>query len=123
MSFTSVFKSFGHAIAAGAKYFEIGVKDAMKVAQKATVLEPEADLLLTAIAGPQAAKINDLACHVLGLVAEKLQPVGQDAVDAVAANGLNLQIDTQTVLDIKAVTALIEQLLSARGTPAPAAKA
>jgi hypothetical protein len=124
MSLVSTFKSFGHAIAAGAKWFaDTLVPDAVKVAAKAQQLEPEADALLTALAGPQAAAVADLAFHAFGAIAEKLQPLAGDALAAVSSNGINLVLDTQVVNDIKQYSALIEKLLASRGTPAPAPKA
>lgn len=127
MSFISVlksdFKNFGHAIAAGAKYFETKlVPEAVKVASKAAELQPEADLLLSAIAGPVAVKLNDTAMYVFGQVATALEPLGADQLAAVNANGLNLTLDTQVVADVKQFTALIKQLLASRGTPAPPVK-
>jgi hypothetical protein len=35
-------------------------------------------------------------------------------------NGVNVQLDVQTINDIKAATDLIKRLLAVKGTPAPA---
>ncbi len=124
MSLKSEFKNFAHAVASGAKWFADSlVPDAVKVAAKAQALEPEADALLTALAGPQAAAVGDLAFHAFGAIAEKLKPLSGDALAAVSANGINLVLDTQVVNDIKSYSELIEKLLASRGTPAPPAKA
>lgn len=115
------FKSFGHAIAAGAKYFESSlVPEAVKIAQGAQALQPEADALLSAIAGPQAAAMNDVALYVFGEVANALAPVSQDGLAAVQANGINLKLDLSVVQDVQKFASLIKQLLASRGTPAPA---
>lgn len=124
MSFTSklkgAFNNFGHAIAAGAKYFAgVLVPEAVSIANKAQALQPEADALLAAIAGPHAVEIQDLAFRIFGEVANGLVPLSQDQLAAVQANGLNLQLDTQVVNDVKQFAALIQSLLAARGTPAP----
>lgn len=121
MGLVSVFKSFAHAIAAGSKYFATKlVPEAVKVASKAQELQPEADILLTLLAGPHAAAINDLACNVLGEVANVLVPLSQDQAAAVQSSGINLKLDAQVVADVKQFSALIQQILAARGTPAPA---
>lgn len=123
MGLVSTFKSFGHAIAAGAKYFESHlIPEAVKIANKAVELEPEVNAVFQALALPQAAAINDLACNVLGRVAQALEPLGADALTAVSANGLNIPADSQLINDVKQFSALIKQLLATRGTPAPAAK-
>ena len=123
MSLKSDFKNFGHAIASGAKWFAtVLVPDALKVASKAEVLQPEADVLLTALAGPHAVAIADLGFNLFGTLAEKLQPLSGDALAAVSANGINLTLDTQVVNDVKTYAALIQTLLKSKGTPAPVAK-
>ena len=119
MSLKKSFTSFGHAIAAGAKYLEEGVLDAIKVANKAQAVAPEVEAVVGAVAGPQAEQISDLAFHALGSVAESLQGVNTDALSAVAAKGVNVQLDVQTIQDIKTAAATIQKVLSLRGTPAP----
>ena len=123
MSLKSAFTSFAHAIAAGSKYFAIGLSDAIKVASKVSVIQPEADLLIAAVAGPQAVKAADLGFYALGQVAEALKPLNADQTAAVAAKGLNIKLDTATVNDVKSLVAVIEAMLAARGTPAPPAAA
>jgi hypothetical protein len=114
------FKNLGHAIATGAKYFEMLVVDAVKVSAKAQVLEPEAIAVVTAVAGPQAAQLADLGFHALGDIAAALEPLNEDTMADVAAKGLNVQMDLQTMKDVKALVAVIQKLLNAKGTPAPA---
>lgn len=120
MSLVTKFNNFAHAIAAGSKYFaNVLIPDALKIATKAQKLEPEAEMLIGALAGPQAAALSDTIFKVFGQVANGLVPLSQDQASAVAANGLNLKLDLATVNDIKMFAALIQQLLAARGTPAP----
>jgi hypothetical protein len=120
MSLKSKFTSFGHAIAAGAKYLEAGVLDALKVANKVQTVAPEVEAVVGALAGPQAQQISDLAFHALGSIAEAAQTVNTDATGDVAAKGLNIQMDIQTINDIKSAAATIQKVLALRGTPAPA---
>jgi len=120
MSLKTKFVSFAHAIAAGAKYFETGVLDGIKFANKAQAVSPEVEAVIGAVAGPQAAQISDLAFHALGSLAEAAQTVNTDAVGDVAAKGLNVQLDIQTINDIKSAAATIQTVLKLRGTPAPA---
>ena len=61
------FKNFGHAIAVGAKYFIQGLDEVVKGAAKIEGVAPEVDLLVGAVAGPQAAAISDLAGSPIGL--------------------------------------------------------
>jgi hypothetical protein len=120
MSLKSKFTSFAHAIAAGAKYLEIGVLDAFKIANKVEAVSPEVEAVVGALAGPQAQQISDLAFHALGSIAEAAQTVNTDATSDVAAKGLNVQMDIQTINDIKSAAATIQKVLALRGTPAPA---
>ena len=119
MSFASAFKNFGHAIASGAKYFEHAVVDAIKVTAKVSAIEPEAQAVITALVGPQAAALSDLGFHLIGDVGAALSKVNADAVSAAASNGVNVSLDVQTITDVKAAVAQIEALLAAKGTPAP----
>lgn len=132
MSFSSAisggFKNFGHAIATGAKYIAIGLKDVVLVANKAQAVAPEVDLLVGALAGPIGAKASDIAFHLLGDVANALSssPVGSDAAAVAGSSGLNLQLDAALVADIKALVPVLTAIIKATGgtvpTPAPAAK-
>jgi hypothetical protein len=115
----STFTSFGHAIAAGSKYFVVGVAEVVKVAAKAEVLHPEVDALASILGGPTAVKAADLSFYALGQVAQALKPLSDDQAAAVAASGLNIQLDLATINDIKALITTIETMLAARGTPAP----
>lgn len=121
MGLTSVFKSFGHAIAAGAKYFAEGVKYAVLGAAKAEQSLPIAEDIISLIAGPQAKAIADTAYHIFGDVAHALEPLAADALAEVSAKGLNLQLDLQVLQDVKTFAELIKKILAAKGTPAPAA--
>lgn len=109
----SIFKNVGHAIATAAKYVSIGVTDLVKVANKAQAIEPEVDLLVTALAGPLAGKITDLSFHALGDIGQALSKVSADSSAQVAAQGLNLQLDVQTVEDVRAVLPQLEAIIKA----------
>jgi hypothetical protein len=123
MSLKSSFVSFGHAIAAGAKYFSnVLIPDAIKVLTQAKQLEPEAEQLIGTLAGPHAQALADTILHVFGNVAEALVPLSVDALAAVTASGVNLKFDLNVINDVRGFATLIEQLLKARGTPAPAPK-
>lgn len=123
MGFKTVFKNFGHAIAIGAKYIAIGVKDVVLVANKAQAVAPEVELLVGALAGPIGVKATDIAFHLLGDVANALAKTGADA-GAVAddATGINLQLDTALVNDIKALVPVLAAIIKATGGQIPPAK-
>lgn len=121
MSFTSVFKNVGHYFAVGSKYVATGVADVIKFANKAQPLEPEVDALVGAIAGPLGVKISDLAFHTLGSVAAALTSVGTDAAAQASTGGVNIQLDTQTILDIKAAATQLEAIFKALGIAKPTA--
>lgn len=114
-----VFKNVGHAIATGAKYFAAFCQDAVVVSQKAEALKPEAEMLIGAIAGPQAEAVADLGFHLLGDVAQQLEGLGADQLAAVSSNGLNLKLDQTVVDDVKKFATMIKAVLAAKGTPAP----
>jgi hypothetical protein len=122
-TFKTDFKNFGHAIAIGAKYFVQGLDEIVKEASKAEAIAPEVELLVGALAGPQAAAMADLAFHALGDVAAALQRVDVDA-NAIKNGQINVQMDLQTINDIKAAAAVIQGLIKAKGltipTPVPA---
>lgn len=121
MSLASVFKSFGHAIASGAKYFEQGIVDAVKVAQKVETLEPQAVAVIAAVAGPQVASISDTAFRILGDFATALKNANDDTLQAIAEKGLLVKTDVTAIQDVKGLYQTIEKMLAARGTPAPTA--
>lgn len=120
MAFSLSFKNLGHYFATGFKYVAIGVKDVVTFANKAQAVAPEVDALVAAFAGPTGAKVSDLAFHTLGAVAASIQTVGNDALAQSNTNGLNIQLDTQTVNDIKTAAAQIEQIIKAVGGAKPA---
>jgi hypothetical protein len=121
MGFSLTFKNLGHYFASGAKYISVGIGDIIKVANKSQIVAPEVELLVGALAGPQAVKLTDLAFHVLGSAAAALAPVGADAAAQQTATGVNLMLDLQTVNDIKAAIVTIEAVLKAAGATKPTA--
>lgn len=121
MGFTNVFKNFGHAIATAAKYTVTGIADVVKFANKAQAVEPGVELLIGALAGPQAAKISDLAFHALGDIATALEKVGGNLDQAQAAGGLNVQMDLATIQAIKDVLPVLKGVIAAVGGSVPPA--
>lgn len=115
MSFSTSFRNLGHYFAIGAKAIATGVTDVVKFANKAQAVEPEVDALVAALAGPAAAKISDLAFHVLGSTAAALTKVGEDANAQTTSVGLNITLDSQTVIDVRAAAAQIEAIFKALG--------
>lgn len=124
MSFSTVFKNFGHAIATAGKYIAIGVKDVVLVANKSQAVAPEVELLVGALAGPIGVKASDIAFHLLGDVANALDAghVATDATAVAGSTGLSLQLDTQLVLDIKALIPVLAGIVKATGGTVPASK-
>jgi hypothetical protein len=124
LSIGSIFKNFGHAIATVAKYTATGIEDLIKVANKAQAIEPEVALVVGALAGPLAQQVTDLSFHALGSIAQALEGVGTDASAQVAAQGLNVPLDVQTINDIRAVLPQLKAILTAlKGQITPAVPA
>lgn len=125
MGFDSTFKNVGHYFAKGAKYVATGIGDVIKFANKAQPLEPEVAAVAGAIAGPLGSRITDLAFNALGSVAAALEPVGTDAAAIAAAqtqlSAAGLQMDAQTILDIKAAAIAIEAIFKSLSIVKPAA--
>lgn len=121
MAFSTVFKNFGHAMATAAKYTVTGIGDVVKFANKAQAVEPGVDLLVGALAGPAAVKISDLAFHALGSIAQALEPIGNDVTGQVAAKGLNVTLDLQTITDIKAMVPVLKAIIASVGGVVPPA--
>jgi hypothetical protein len=118
------FKNVGHYLATGAKYLAVGIKDVVLVANKSQAVQPELEFLIGALAGPQAAAATDLAFHAFGAVAAALAPVADDATALAQAqttlSQAGIQLDLQTLRDIKAAASQIEQILKALGAKKPA---
>lgn len=111
------FKNLGHAIASGAKHFEDYAKNAVAFLAKVKGAEPAVELILKAVA-PQATEYADLAFHALGdIVAaiEKAEAAGVQVGSAATANGLNVQMDLDTINAIKAAGAAIKSVVSSIG--------
>jgi len=123
MAFSLTFKNLGHYFASGFKYVAIGIKDVITVANKSQAVAPEVEALVGALAGPVGSKVADLAFNVLGSTAAALQAVGSDATALSGTTGLNVQLDTQTVNDIKAAASTIDAIIKSVGGTQPAAPA
>lgn len=120
MGFTTIFKNFGHAVATAAKYTVTGIKDVVLFANKAQAVAPEVELLFGALAGPLGTKISDLAFHALGDLATAIEPLAGDIDATTAAKGLNVQMDVQTINDIKAAIPQLKAIIAAVGGKVPA---
>ena len=118
-TFKNTFKNFGHAIASGAKYLETAVVDVVKVSAKAETLAPEAEAVIGAVAGPQAAAFTDLGFHLLGDFATSLENINDEALQAVAEKGLVVNTDLATIQAVKQAVAVIKNVLHASGSPIP----
>src|SRR5690349_19215474 len=114
-----VFANVGHAFAWFGKNLQKVVVGAVAAEQNLEKFEPLAEGLITALAGPQAAAAADLAFHLLGAGAQSLKGVDDSALASVAAKGLNLNLDLDTLQKIKDFIALAEKGLNANGTPVP----
>lgn len=123
MGFSNVFKNFGHAMATAAKYTVIGIKDVVLFANKSQAVAPEVELLIGALAGPVGAKMSDLAFHALGDLATAIEPLSGDIDATTAAKGLNVQLDLQTINDIKAAIPQLKAIIAAVGGKIPATPA
>ncbi len=91
------------------------------VANKAQVIEPEVALVVGALAGPVGDKITNLAFHALGDIAHALEPISADAAGQVSAQGLNVQLDVQTIKDIKTIVPQLKAIIAALGGTLPPA--
>lgn len=112
-TFGKTFSNIGHAIATAAKAVATGIEDLLLIANKAQVIEPEVSLVVGALAGPLAARVTDLSFHALGDIAQALKKVGTDSSAQVAAKGLNVQLDIQTIEDFKAMLPQLEAIVMA----------
>lgn len=121
MGFSTVFKNFGHAIATGAKYVAIGIKDVIMVANKSQAIAPEVEALAGALAGPLGVKVSDMAFHVLGDVAAALQKLGDDTTTLSTSTNLNLVLDTAIVNDIKLLIPTLTAIIKSVGGVVPKA--
>lgn len=108
MGLGNFFKSVGHGIGSIAKQTVKFAKISADEVAKLKPLIPQIEAI-TAIVSPQAAAIEDLAFHVLGAYGEAAQSVG----DAVAANGVNVQLDKEVHDKILAFVASIKDSVAA----------
>jgi hypothetical protein len=96
------FQKIEHAIASVAHDIVKVVRAVVPVLQK--VQDQEATVeALTSLIDPNAVNIERAAFAVLGKVCVAIA----DAGNAVAANGLNLQLDAQEIADLKAIAAYL----------------
>ncbi len=105
-----------HAIASVAHDIVKVARAVVPVLQK--VLGQEATVeALTSLVDPNAVNIERAAFAVLG----KISVAITDAGNAVAANGINVQLDAQEIADLKSIAAYLQQVTKSAGvTPAAA---
>ena len=96
-------------------WFEKGAADAPAIVATVTADEEKIAPVIEAFL-PGSATAFNLAMKLLDGAAQ----VVEDAGEAASANALNVQLDTQTVADLKTVIAAAKA--SAPSSPAPAAK-
>ena len=113
---STLISSVEHALAVAAsdtvkvaKFVETSVLPVLKSAQaNASTIEA-----VTALVNPQAANVERVGFAVLGVVIKAID----DAGTAVTANGLNVTLDSQLIVDIKSIAAAVKGAV-----PAAAAK-
>ncbi len=112
------FVSIGHFFASVGKDVVKFAKAAGPVVSKIDAKVEANKPVIEAVSGlisPQAASIEDAAFALFGKAAHAIQ----SNTDAVNAGGLNLQLDTQTVEDLKALLPAVEQFAAHRGIVKP----
>jgi len=110
------FQKAEHAVASVAHDIVKVSRAVVPVLQKVQGQESTVEAL-TALVDPNAVNIERAAFAVLGKVCVAVN----DANAAIAANGINVQLDAQEVADLKAIAAyLATATKSAGATPAPA---
>ena len=104
------FSSIGHAFASVAK--EIVHVSKVVEAGLAKVQKSEAFVeAITAVIDPAAVPLERAAYAILG----KALQVVHDNGDAAAANGVNIQLDSQEIADLKELIAMLKTTLATKG--------
>lgn len=108
------FSSLGHVFATVFHDISKGAKAVGNVLAKVEAAEPVIESL-TSVVYPPAVLIERAAFSILGRAAA----VVHDAGPAADASGLNVQLDAQTVADLKDLIATVKGDLAALGVTAP----
>ena len=108
------FKNVGHFFATVAGDIVKGARATASTMIKIEHAEPEIEAI-SALFFPGAVELERGAFALLGMAAQ----AGSEAGDSASQNGLNIALDAQLVVDIKALIKLIEQYSKAAGTTKP----
>jgi hypothetical protein len=109
------FQKVEHAIASVAHDIVKVARAVVPVLQKVQGQEATVEAL-TSLVDPNAVNIERAAFAVLGKICVAIS----DAGNAVAANGLNLQMDAQEIADLKAITVYLQAAAKSTAIPLPA---
>jgi hypothetical protein len=104
-----------HAIASVAHDIVKVARAVVPVLQKVQAQEQTVEAL-TSLVDPNAVNIERAAFAVLGKICVAIT----DAGDAVAANGLNLQLDAQEIADLKSIAAYLRTATKSAVAEVPA---
>jgi hypothetical protein len=110
-----VFQKVEHAIASVAHDIVKVARAVVPVLQKVQGQEATVETL-TSLVDPNAVNIERAAFAVLGKICVAIT----DAGNAVAANGINVQLDAQEITDLKQIAAYLQQVTKSTVTATPA---
>jgi hypothetical protein len=110
------FKNIGHFFATVAGDIVKGARVVASVMGKVGKAETEVEAI-SSLFFPQAVALERGAFALLGLAAQAVKEAG----DAAEAKGVNLVLDQQLIVDIKALIVAIEEYAKAAGLQKPAA--
>ena len=99
-----------HAVASVAHDIVKVARAVVPVLQKVQGQEATVEAL-TSLVDPNAVNIERSAFAVLGKICVAIT----DAGNAVAANGINVQLDTQEIADLKSIAAYLQQATKSAG--------
>ena len=105
------FKNVGHFFATVAGDIVKGARATASMMIKIEHAEPEIEAI-SALFFPGAVELERGAFALLGMAAQAVSEAG----DSASQNGLNIALDAQLVVDIKALIKSIEQYSKAAGT-------
>ena len=103
-----------HAIASVAHDIVKVARAVVPVLQKVQAQEATVEAL-TSLVDPNAVNIERAAFAVLGKICVAIT----DAGNAVAANGINVQLDAQEITDLKQIAAYLQQMTKSTVTATP----
>lgn len=110
------FKNIGHFFATVAGDIVKGARAVANVMVKVGKAEAEVEAI-SSLFFPQAVALERGAFALLGLAAQAVKEAG----DAASQNGINLVLDQQLIVDIKALIVAIEEYAKTAGLQKPVA--